>query len=258
VIYLAEGPPVEHPTVDFCSGPAILCQANIDSLVSSAFAIGVTLLICFLMAAKLKPGTPGKFQMIFELIYGYVKGQVVEAVDAKATFIVPLALTIFIYILIGNWLDFLPLTGYFHPANSDLNQTAAMAVVVILLVTGYAIKVQGVRGYLHHFTRPLDMNLAVRVAYTPLNIIEELAKPLTLALRLFGNIFGGLVMLFVLATLVPQIPLPFVPVLLSAVLVVAWKLFDVLFIGLIQAFIFMLLTIIYFGMARQGAHEEHA
>ncbi len=96
------------------------------------------------------------------------------------------------------------------------------------------------------------------MAYTPLNIIEELAKPLTLALRLFGNIFGGLVMLFVLATLVPQIPLPFVPVLLSTVLVVAWKLFDVLFIGLIQAFIFMLLTIIYFGMARQGAHEEHA
>src|SRR5205807_3432308 len=93
----------------------------------------------------------------------------------------------------------------------------------------------------------------------PLNIIEEIAKPLTLALRLFGNIFGGLLMLWVLTNLLPQIPLPVIPQLISIVLVAGWKVFDVGLIGLIQAFIFALLTIIYFEQAREGIEaEQHA
>ena len=101
----------------------------------------------------------------------------------------------------------------------------------------------------------------MRIAFVPINIITEIAKPVSLALRLFGNIFGGLVMVYLLSLWFQAFatsgglfavlsPLP-------VVLLVAWKLFDVFLIGTIQAFIFMLLTVIYFGMAREGLEEEH-
>ena len=111
------------------------------------------------------------------------------------------------------------------------------------------------------FTKPFELPLLGRIFFTPLNIIEEIAKPLSLALRLFGNIFGGLVMVYLLTlgftafagSSVLQTALSPIWV----ILLVAWKLFDVFLIGTIQAFIFMLLTIIYFGMAREGLEEEH-
>jgi F-type H+-transporting ATPase subunit a len=121
--------------------------------------------------------------------------------------------------------------------------------------------VLGFRGYLRRFTKPFELPILARIAFTPLNIIEEIAKPLSLALRLFGNIFGGLVMVFLLtlgyvafagSSLVQTAASP-----IWVILLVGWKLFDVFLIGTIQAFIFMLLTIIYFGMAREGLEEEH-
>jgi len=103
------------------------------------------------------------------------------------------------------------------------------------------------------------MNLFVRTVFVPLNVIEELVKPVTLSLRLFGNIFAGVVMVFLLGQLFAT-----GSALLShaafgtfgLILLVVWKAFDVFFVGSIQAFIFMLLTIIYFGMAREGLEEE--
>jgi F-type H+-transporting ATPase subunit a len=115
------------------------------------------------------------------------------------------------------------------------------------VVQAYSIKVQGIRGYVRRFTKPFEFNWVVRAVFIPLNIIEEVVKPITLSLRLFGNIFAGLVMVDLLSEL---------PVFLAWVPVTAWKLFDVFFIGTIQAFIFMLLTVIYFGMAREGLEEE--
>src|SRR6059058_2122590 len=114
-----------------------------------------------------------------------------------------------------------------------------MAIVVFILVEGYAIKVRGLIGYLRHFLRP---------PFPPLTIIEEVVKPVTLSLRLFGNIFAGLLMFYLLTLL---------PFYIAWVPVALWKAFDVFFVGTIQAFIFMLLTIIYFGMAREGLEEEH-
>ena len=258
--YLAEGPPGAHELYPVCgNGQEYLnlvvikffyCAFTIDTLASSALAIVVTLGIAFFVASRLRTAVPGKLQMVLEFLVTYVRGLVHETVAEDAGFVIPLAATIGLYILVANWLDLLPLPRpLFFPANSDLNQTLAMAIVVFVLVQGYSIRAQGLGGYLRRFTKPFEMNLFVRIAYIPLNIIEEIVKPVTLSLRLFGNIFAGLLMVYLLTLL---------PWFVAWLPVVIWKFFDVFFVGTIQAFIFMLLTIIYFGMAREGMEEEHA
>ncbi len=256
--FLIENPPVTHPAAEICAGAAILCTVNYFSLISTGLSILITLAICFWVASRLTPGVPGKFQWVFEALYNYTRNLIRDTVAEDATFILPIALTIFLYILVANWIDFFPLPHPFTPANTDLNQTLAMAIVVIVVVQWYAIRVRGLRGYLHHFTRPHELALPIRIAFVPLNIIEEIVKPVTLSLRLMGNIFGGIVMLWVLTVLLPLVPLPaHAATGVSVILVVVWKLFDVFFVGTLQAFIFFLLTIIYFGMAREGLHEDH-
>jgi F-type H+-transporting ATPase subunit a len=251
MIYLAEGPPGTHPLTPVCGNgsehlPLLVfnfyyCAFTFDTLTSSALAIIVTLGLAFWIASRLNPIVPGKFQMVLEFLVNYVRGLVRDTVSADATFVVPLAATIGLYILIANWLDFLPLPKpWFFPANADLNQTLAMAMVVFVISQGYAIRVRGLGGYLRHFMRP---------PFPPLTIIEELVKPITLSLRLFGNVFAGVLMVYLLTLLPPVIA--WVPV-------VVWKFFDVFFVGTIQAFIFMLLTIIYFSQAREGLEDEHA
>jgi F-type H+-transporting ATPase subunit a len=259
VTFLVEGPPITHPTVRVCDGPSLFCTFSWDSLASSAVAILITVAIVLYVSSRLSIGVPGKLQMVFELLYGYIRGLVRETVGETADFVIPLAMTIFVYILVANWLELLPLPPpLLHPANSDLNQTAAMAAVVFVVLHAYAIRVQGLGGYLRYYTRPFDLPWVVRIfPFVFLNIIEEIAKPLTLALRLFGNLFGGIVMLYVLAVLLPSVPVPVLPTIVATVLVAIWKLFDVFVIGTLQALIFMLLTVVYFGLAREGLEEEH-
>ncbi len=242
-----------HPTVSFCS--SWFCTLDIDSVVSSGLAILLTLVLLFAIAYRLSHGVPGKLQLVVEFLLSYIRDQVQQAVGPTAPFVIPLAATIAFYILIANWIEFFPLPEpYVIPANSDINQTVAMALVVFFWSNGYSVKVLGLRGYFRRFTKPFDASWGLRIVFIPINIIEELAKPLSLALRLFGNIFAGVVMVFVIVKLLP--------VFIAWVPLVAWKLFDVFVIGTIQAFIFMLLTIIYFGQAREGldeeGHAEHA
>lgn len=259
MIYLSEGPPGTHGLTPVCgSGHEYLdllvlkfyyCAVTMDTLLSSALAIAATLLVGFFIASRLRPAVPGRLQMVFEFLVGYTRGLVRETVAEEAGFIIPIAATIGMYILIANWLDFFPLgiSPLLHPANADLNQTLAMAIVVILVVQWYSMRVLGAAGYFRRFTKPFEMPLPVRILFIPLNIIEEVVKPVTLALRLFGNIFAGLLMVYLLTLL---------PFFLAWVPLTAWKLFDVFFVGTLQAFIFMLLTIVYFGMAREGLEEE--
>jgi F-type H+-transporting ATPase subunit a len=120
--------------------------------------------------------------------------------------------------------------------------------------------VLGVKGFFRKFTKPFEMNIVVRIVFIPLNLIEELVKPVTLSLRLFGNIFAGVVMVFLLGQLYGAGSNAIghaVFGLAGVALLVVWKFFDVFFVGTIQAFIFMLLTVIYFGQAREGLEEEH-
>jgi F-type H+-transporting ATPase subunit a len=259
ITFLAiEPPPVDHPVYVIPGCGIIFCRFNWDSLISSLIAIVVTIAVMWLISRRLSTRVPGQLQLWVETIYGYATGRATHIDKQAARFIVPLTMTIFVYVLVANWIDFLPLPVPIHPANTDLNQTAAMGVLVFLIVQLYGIRVQGLKGYLYRFTKPFDQPLLVRIAFIPLNIVEELAKPLTLSLRLFGNLFGGAVMIWVITVLLPQIP--FVkPVwsVVSVILLAGWKVFDVGLIGLIQAFIFMLLTLVYFEQAREGMEEHH-
>lgn len=259
---LADEAPGTHSTVNFCSSS--LCNINYQSLISSGIAIVVTLLVFVFVVRGLRSDRPTKLQLIFELVLSYIRTLTRDTVDEESiTLVAPLAATIAFYIFIANWLDFFPLKSPIEPANSDINQTAAMAIVVFLVVEWYAGKVSGWRGFFRRFTKPYDMATPVRIVFVPLNIIEELVKPVTLSLRLFGNIFAGVVMVFLLGQLFnagSAFISPVVAAPVGLIGLILWKAFDVFFVGTIQAFIFMLLTVIYFGQAREGLHgleEEH-
>jgi F-type H+-transporting ATPase subunit a len=249
-----------QPTVDLGCGP--LCTLNYNSLISSALAVLVTLGIAFWFRSQLRDGEPGKVQAVFELGYDLLRGLIKSTVSEDALFVIPLALTLFIYILVANWIEFLPLglVPALHGANADLNQTAAMAVVVIVVVQWYSVRVLGFRGYLRRFTKPFELPWPARIVFIPLNIMEEVTKPVTLSFRLFGNVFAGALIIGLIVGF-GAFSLPFVGTvpgtIIGTILLGVWKTFDVLFIGFIQAFIFMLLTVVYFGMAREGLEQEH-
>jgi F-type H+-transporting ATPase subunit a len=256
----AEAAPGTHPTIDL--GCGTLCTINYDSVISSLIAVILTIAIGFWVRSKLQEGRPGKVQAVFEWGYDQLRGLVRTNVSDEALFIIPLALTLFLYILIANWIEIFPLAIFpiLHGANADLNQTLAMGVIVIIVVQWYSIRVLGIGGYLKRFTKPFELPLPARIVFIPLNILEEAVKPVTLALRLFGNIFAGAVMIGLIASFA-GLQLPYVGTvggtILGSILLIIWKAFDVIFIGFIQAFIFMLLTVIYFGAAREGLEHEH-
>ncbi|HEV7467373.1 MAG TPA: F0F1 ATP synthase subunit A [Candidatus Dormibacteraeota bacterium] len=255
---LAAEAPSGHEAVSLCGSS--FCNINYQTLLSSAIAIVITILVGLYVAHTLQSGRPSKLQMVFELFLDYVRGLVGDTVSREGTdFIIPLAATIGFYVLVANWLDFLPLTNPVEPAASDVNQTAALGILVFLAAQAYSVKVLGVKGSLRRFTKPFEMPMFVRILFIPLNIIEELVKPVTLSLRLFGNIFAGVVMVFLLGQLYGAGAAALSHVffgVFGVLLLIAWKFFDVFFVGTIQAFIFMLLTVIYFGQAREGLEEE--
>jgi len=256
----ADAAPGTHPTIDL--GCGTLCTLNYDSVISSLIAVIATIAIGFWVRSKLQEGKPSKVQAIFEWGYDQLRGLIKTNVSDDALFIIPLALTLFLYILIANWFEIFPLAIFpiLHGANADLNQTLAMGLIVIIVVQWYSIRVLGLSGYLKRFTKPFELPLPARIVFIPLNILEEAVKPVTLALRLFGNIFAGAVMIGLIASFA-GLSLPVVGTVggtvLGTFLLIIWKAFDVIFIGFIQAFIFMLLTVIYFGAAREGLEHEH-
>jgi F-type H+-transporting ATPase subunit a len=259
-VILAEAGLGTHPTIDL--GCGTWCTLNYDTLISSAVAVAATLGVAFWLRSKLRSGEPGKVQAVFELGYDALRSLIKTNVSEDALFIIPLALTLFLYILVANWIEFLPLglIPILHGANADINQTLAMALVVIVVVQWYSIHVLGFRGYLLRFTKPFELPWPARIVFIPLNVIEEVTKPVTLAFRLFGNIFAGAAIIGLIVSFA-GLSLPLVGTvpgtIIGTILLIVWKAFDVLFIGFIQAFIFMLLTVVYFGMAREGLEHQH-
>jgi len=237
-VFESEQPPVSHPTVDL--GCGYWCTINYDSVISSALAIVVTIIAAVLIARSMSSERPNRVQALAEWAFAYVRRTSDENAPDASSFVVPLAATLGFYILVANYLDFFPITliPNVHPANTDVNQTVSMAAVVFVLLHWYNIRIRGFRGYLAYYTRPHDMHWAPRIIFT------------ILSLRLFGNLLAGILMVYVIGVLLPPV--------LAAPLTAVWKLFDVLFIGLIQAFIFMLLTLVYFGLAREGLEQEHS
>jgi F-type H+-transporting ATPase subunit a len=219
---------------------------NLDTVWNTAVAGAIVLGLGFYMRRKVTSGVPGKLQLFWEMIVGAVGDQVESTLGPRYRRVVPLAVTIFILVLVANWLEILP--GLYHntdysPApTADVNLTYALGILVFILTNAASIRARGVRGYFAHFVRPPR-------AMVLLNIIEELVKPLTLGLRLFGNLFAGGIMIALLLAL----PIYFAPA--TVALSVVWKLFD-MFIGVMQAFIFALLTILYYQFATEK-EEAH-
>ncbi|HEY9474618.1 MAG TPA: F0F1 ATP synthase subunit A [Mycobacteriales bacterium] len=216
---------------------------NLDTIWTTAIAGLIVVGLGLHLRRRLTSGVPSGLQLVFETVTGQLQKQVEATMGLRtAPFVVPLAVTLFLFILVANWLSVIP-SGhgpeYLPPPTADVNLVYAMALLVVVWMHVTGVRKRGAKNYFGHFAKPYWW-------LVPINIIEELARPVTLSLRLFGNIFSGGIMV-ALITLFPAYILwgPNV----------VWKLFD-LFIGLIQAFIFALLTILYFGSAasEEGGH----
>ncbi|MGZ8189747.1 MAG: F0F1 ATP synthase subunit A [Methylococcaceae bacterium] len=227
---------------------------NLDTLFFSA-VLGALFIWFFKMAAeKATAEVPSLVQSFAEMLIEFVDSQVKDSFHGHSKLIAPLALTIFCWVFLWNFMDLfpvdiLPLIGslmgvdYLRVVPStDLNATFAMSISVFCLIIFYSIKIKGAWGFAKELTlQPfgpwlLPFNLLLK-------LVEEIAKPISLALRLFGNLYAG-ELIFILIALLPWYIQP--------VLSFPWAIFHILIITL-QAFIFMVLTIVYLSMA----HEDH-
>lgn len=205
------------------------------------------------VASKASAGVPGGLQNFIEMVVGLVDQQVKDTFHGKSKLVTPLAITIFVWVFVMNAMDlipvdFLPLGAaaagipYFKSVpTTDPNLTFAMSITVFCIMIWMNLKVKGVGGFLHEvFSAPFGIKLA------PVNfifrVVEDVAKPISLALRLFGNMYAG-EMVFILIALLGIWQLP---------LALPWALFHILIITL-QAFVFMMLTLVYVGQA----HDAH-
>ncbi len=250
---------------------------HLDSLFY-AVLLGILFAGSFWMAArKATSGVPGQWQNFVEMMVEFVDTQVKDSFHGSSKLIAPLALTIFCWIFLMNFMDLVPVdllpalgtaagVEYMKVVpTTDLNITFGMSISVFLLMIFYSIKIKGVGGFarelfLHPFGKwMMPFNFLLK-------LVEEVAKPVSLALRLFGNLYAGelifiLIALFTLSAgghsaaeslLNLASPGTFVWLVIQVILGLAWAIFHILIITL-QAFIFMMLTIVYLSMA----HEEH-
>lgn len=228
---------------------------HLDTLFFSAFLGGLFVWFFKSAAEKATSGVPSLAQNFAEMLIEFVDTQVKDSFHGKSSLIAPLALTIFCWIFLWNFMDLFPvdllsLVGslmgleYLRVVPStDLNATFAISLSVFCLIIFYNLKIKGVLS----FSKELLLHPFHHWALIPFNIllnfVEYLAKPISLALRLFGNLYAG-ELIFILIALLPWGIQP----LLSF----PWAVFHILIITL-QAFIFMVLTIVYLSMA----HEDH-
>jgi F-type H+-transporting ATPase subunit a len=246
---LAEGAiEVGHHTTATWLGMTV----NTDTVLATAIAAAITLALAFFLRAKVtSTGEPSGVQLFWEAITTQMRGQVESAIGMKiAPFVLPLAVTLFVFILVANWISVLPVQyrnaeGETHellkPPASDINFVLALALFVFLCYHAAGFWRRGIIGH------PVKVIKGHVAFLAPINLVEEIAKPISLSLRLFGNIFAGGIMVALIALFPPYIM--WAP---NAI----WKTFD-LFVGLIQAFIFALLTILYFSQSMELDEEHH-
>lgn len=214
---------------------------NTDTILSTVVAGAVVLILGFVLRARVtSTGVPGKLQVGWETLVKAIEGQVEQMMGLRiAPYVVPLGVALFSFILLSNWIELIPTGDHLPAPTADANTTYALALFVIIWLHVASIRHNGVKKYFGHYVKPFPV-------LAPLNVLEELAKPVSLSLRLFGNIFAGGVMLSIIGLF---------PAYILWVPNAAWKLFD-LFVGGIQAVIFTLLTITYFSM-QLSPSEEH-
>jgi F-type H+-transporting ATPase subunit a len=261
---------LNHMTVNFSADHGAFWNLRVDSLVVS-FVLGAAFCLWFwLYARKATSGVPSKGQALVELAIEFVDTQVKDTFHGDRRTVTPLALSIFMWVFFMNAMDLLPVdlagwlvhtfagaevaehTKFRAVPTADINTTVGLSLAVILIVIGHGIKAKGGIGYgKEMLTAPFhaESTFAKTVLLIPnllLNVVETLSKPVSLAMRLFGNMYGGeLVFMLIAGLMVSWIG--FVPGVLFNT---AWAIFHILIIAL-QAFIFMMLTIVYIATARE-------
>jgi len=241
---------------------------NVDSIFWSIFLAAVFLFVFGRVAANISAGVPGKMQNFVEWIVEFVDDSVKSSFSGNSKLVGPLALTVFAWVFLMNLMDLVPVDlipwvfdklGIAHfqkvVPSTDLNVTFALALGVFGLMLYDSVKIKGMGGFMKELTfHPFEAkNTFVKILLIPINFFLEfvslVSKPISLALRLFGNMYAG-EMIFILIALM----LTAGPALgaFAGGLQLAWAIFHILIVTL-QAFIFMTLTIVYMEMA----HQKH-
>ncbi len=243
---------------------------NVDSVLTSIVLGILGLGFLWWVVRGATAGLPGKRQAFVEYLIVFVDNQVkgIFHHGDRHRFVAPAALTVFVWIVLMNAMDFLPadlvalVTHTFAPhgfrvvPTADVNTTFALALSVWLLMIGFSIAAKGLGGWIHElFCAPFGKNPLLWPANFLFNLVEYVSKPLSHSLRLFGNMYAGEILFLLLWMWAAHSALSsdyLAGWVVSVVLGVAWALFHILIV-LLQAYIFMMLTIVYISMA----HEHH-
>jgi F-type H+-transporting ATPase subunit a len=248
-------------TVALGDGP--FWTLHLDTFLTSVMlgVVGFGFLLWIVRGAT--AGIPNKRQAFVEVLFDFVDGQVKGIFHGNRAFVAPLALTVFVWVFLMNSMDFIPVdlaalfTGHvlqqheWKPVpTSDVNTTFALALSVWGLMLFYNVKVKGIGGWTHElFCTPFGSNVLLMPLNLLFNIVEYVSKPLSHSLRLYGNIYAGEI-IFLLLWMWAATGL--VGSVFGGALALGWALFHILIVAL-QAYIFMMLTIVYMAMA----HESH-
>lgn len=242
---------------------------NLDTIFWSITVGIIGSILMFLAARRVTSGVPGRFQALVEMAVEMVEDQSKAIVHGNRAFIAPLALTVFVWVLLMNSLDFLPVDWvaavnglfsifgmHYHVPHhrivptADLNGTLGMALGVFALMLFYNVKIKGLLGFIHElFCAPFGSHPLLWLPNLGLNIIEFVAKTVSLGMRLFGNMYAG-ELIFLLIALLGSTATWWgfgMQVVAGSI----WAIFHILIV-LLQAFIFMMLTLVYLGQAHEG------
>jgi len=238
---------------------------NVDSVVTAGIMGAIVLGLLWWIVRGATSGVPNRRQAFVEVAFEFVDDQVrgIFHHGDRSRFVAPAALTVFVWVLVMNAMDFLPvdimgwiLEEVFHVhafrlvPTADVNTTFALALSVWLLMIGFSIAAKGVGGWIHElFCAPFGSNVLLWPFNLMFNFIEYVSKPLSHSLRLFGNMYAGEI-IFLLLWLLAATGL--VGTVIAAILGLGWAIFHILIVVL-QAYIFMMLTVVYISMA----HEHH-
>jgi F-type H+-transporting ATPase subunit a len=233
---------------------------NLDTIIVSAVLGIVGLGFFWWIARGATTGVPSKRQAFAEICFDFIDDQVKGIFHGERNrFVAPLAFTVGFWVLLMNAMDFLPVDyasmvlpehGFRIVPTADVNTTFALALTVWALMIGFAVKEKGVGGFIHElFCAPFGSNPVLWPLNFLFNLVEYVSKPLSHSLRLFGNMYAGEI-IFLLLWMMASASGLFL--LIGAGLGLAWAIFHILIVAL-QAYIFMMLTVVYIQMA----HESH-
>ncbi len=237
---------------------------NLDTIFWSIATGVIGCLFMWLAARRATAGVPGRFQAFVEMVVEMVEDQSKAIVHGNRTFIAPLALTVFVWVILMNSMDFLPvdmigrlielmgLPIHYQRVvpTADLNGTLGMSVGVLALMLYYNVKIKGVGGFVHElFCAPFGSHPLLWLPNFGLNLIEYVAKTVSLAMRLFGNMYAGELIFLLIALLGSTFT--WWGIGMHIVAGTVWAIFHILIV-LLQAFIFMMLTLVYIGQAHEG------